>query len=102
MTGITKQSIHTHKKVTIEAFSDWVDDGEVVTGAAADQQIKRTPLVELRVKQEQGAGFSSVLCYLFISVPSVELLQMMTKDETNVNAVCKDVNMWRNNIRVPE
>ncbi len=44
---------------TIEAFSEWVDDGEVITGAAADQQIKRTPLLDLDGRRGTRSRFNS-------------------------------------------
>lgn len=39
---------------TIQAFPEGVDDGEVVAGAAPDQQIKRTPLTDLDGSRETG------------------------------------------------
>lgn len=39
---------------TVEAFPEGVDDGEVVAGAAANQQIKRTPLRNLLVQGHRG------------------------------------------------
>lgn len=37
-------TIHSH---TIEAFSERVDYGEVVTGASTNQKVKWTPLLNL-------------------------------------------------------
>lgn len=39
---------------TVQAFPEGVDDGEVVAGAAPNQQIKRTPLTDLDGSRETG------------------------------------------------
>lgn len=39
---------------TVQAFPEGVDDGEVVAGAASDQQIKWTPLTDLDGSRETG------------------------------------------------
>lgn len=48
--------MRTTQSRTVEAFSEWVDDGEVITGAATDQQIKRTPLLDLQIKTKDSKG----------------------------------------------
>lgn len=46
---------------TVQAFPEGVDDGEVVAGAAPDQQIKRTPLTDLDGSRETGMSDINLL-----------------------------------------
>lgn len=69
----TQFDVRTTESRTIEAFPDGVDDGEVIAGAATDQQIKRTPLLDLDGKRATRSWFNGYFSYIS---RAVRLLQM--------------------------